>query len=59
MENQGVPGEVIESLRDSLDCNIYFFDNQVNVPTMYVILGIVTVVLIGAYILLNAFKKKI
>ncbi len=59
MENQGVPGEVIESLRDSLDCNIYFFDNQVNVPTMYVILGVVTVVLIGAYILLNAFKKKI
>ncbi len=59
MENQGVPGEVIESLRDSLDCNIYFFDNQVNVPTMYVILGIVTVVLIGAYILLNALKKKI
>ena len=25
MQNQGIPTEVIEKLKDSLDCNLYFF----------------------------------
>ena len=28
MEGQGVPEEVIEGMRDLLDCNIYFFENR-------------------------------
>ncbi len=58
MQNQGIPTEVIEKLKDSLDCNLYFFGNEVNIETMYMILGITTLVLIGIYILLNKSKKQ-
>lgn len=58
MQSEGVPGNVIDSIRDSLDCNLYFFENQVNVSVMYVILGVAVAVLVGAYIIVNAFKKN-
>ena len=45
MKNQGIPPEVIEKLKDSLDCNLYFFGSQVNIGTMYMILGISFLVL--------------
>lgn len=57
MQNQGIPTEVIEKLKDSLDCNLYFFGSQVNIGTMYMILGITILVLIGIYILLNKSQK--
>ncbi len=57
MQNQGVPANVIETLKDSLDCNLYFFGNPVNFPTMYTILSVTTLVFIGIYILLNKQKK--
>ena len=58
MEDEGVPSELIESLRDALDCNLYFFEEQVQMPMMYAILGGSVVLLIGAYVLMNAMKKK-
>ena len=58
MQSEGVPGNVIDSIRDSLDCNLYFFENQVNISVMYVILGVAVAVLVGAYIIVNAFKKN-
>lgn len=57
MQSQGIPPRIIEELKDSLDCNLYFFGNQVSISTMYVILVITIVVLIGIYILLNNLKK--
>ena len=57
MQNQGIPANIIEELKDSLDCNLYFFGNRVSTPTMYLILGIAIAVLIGIYILLNQLKK--
>ena len=57
MQNQGVPTEVIEKLKDSLDCNLYFLGNQVNIRAMYMILGITVLALIGIYILLNKSKR--
>ena len=57
MQNQGIPTEVIEKLKDSLDCNLYFFGSHVNIGTMYIILGITIFVLIGIYVLLNKSKK--
>jgi multidrug/hemolysin transport system permease protein len=54
----GIPPEAVESIRDALDCNLYFFDQQVEQMGMYLILGITTAVLIGAYVLLNALKKQ-
>lgn len=59
MQNQGIPAEVIESIKDSLDCNLYFFEEQVAMPTMYLILGGTVAVLIAVYVLMNSFKKKI
>lgn len=59
MQAQGIPVEVVNSFRDALDCNLYFFENRVSVPVMYLILSGTTLLLIGAYILLNATKKKL
>lgn len=56
--NEGVPEPVVDELRGVLDCNIYFFDNKVEISTMYLVLIGVTLLLIGTYILLNYFKIK-
>ena len=58
MQTEGVPTEVISGIKDALDCNLYFFDNKVNTPMMYVILGVAIALLVGAYILINTFKKN-
>ena len=59
MQIQGVPSEVIATLKDTLDCNIYFFGDKVGIPTMYLILGVTVTVLVVTYILMNSLKKKI
>ena len=59
MQNEGVPAEVIVSIKDSLDCNMYFFGNRVDIPMMYVILGVAIAVLVTAFIIVNTFKKNV
>ncbi len=58
MQNQGVPADIIQEMRDSLDCNIYFFEKQMDISVMYIIIVSATALLIGVYILLNALKKE-
>lgn len=58
LEADGYPSEVIEALRDVIDCNVYFFDEKVGVPIMYWILGVSVVVLVGIYVVLNVVKRK-
>jgi multidrug/hemolysin transport system permease protein len=58
MAAQGFPAEVIEKIRDSIDCNLYFFGNQVSIGTMYLVLGTSVVMLIGLYVLYNAVRAK-
>ncbi|MBR2295811.1 MAG: ABC transporter permease [Clostridia bacterium] len=58
LQEQGMPSQVIDGLKDMLDCNIYFFDNSVSAPVMYAVLAISVVALVGIYVLLNKFKKK-
>ncbi len=58
MESEGVPSEVVEGIKDSLDCNLYFFENRVSMPLMYVILCVFIAVLVGAYILVHACRKN-
>lgn len=58
LEKEGVPAEAIKGLKDALDCNLYFFDNEVSLTTMYIFLCGTIVALIGIYVLLNALKKK-
>ncbi len=55
---ESVPNEVIVGLRDMLDCNIYFFGDKVSSTVSYLILGVSTALLLGAYVLLNVLKKK-
>ena len=57
MEEEGIPTEVVESMKDVIDCNLYFFDDKVEIGTMYAILIATVAVLIGAYIVLNKTKR--
>ncbi|MBR3460915.1 MAG: ABC transporter permease [Clostridia bacterium] len=58
MAGIGIPNEVIESIKDSIDCNLYPFDNKISVPGMYIVLCATILVLIAIYILMNALKRK-
>ncbi len=59
MSAQNIPDEVIEAMKDALDCNLYFFDNQVSLPAMYLILGGSVALLVGIHIIINiAFANK-
>ncbi|MEZ3497902.1 MAG: ABC transporter permease [Lachnospiraceae bacterium] len=57
MAESGFPKEVIEGIRDSLDCNLYFFDSAVETSTMYCILGGAAVAVIAVYILICRWKR--
>ena len=55
---QGFPSAVIDGIRDISDCNFYFFENQVQVWQMYLVLAAVTAALVFAYVLLHTLKGK-
>ena len=57
MEDVGFPEEVVDAIKDSIDCNLYFFDDKVEIGVMYVILVVTVVALIGIYVLINGLKK--
>ena len=58
MRNNNFPDEVVEKIKDSVDCNIYFFGEKVSLDTMYIILGGTVAVLIAAYVLLNVLTGR-
>lgn len=58
MEAVGIPAEVVEGVKDSIDCNIYFFEHSVDVPVMYAVLCASIAVLVLAYVLINVLVKK-
>ncbi len=58
MESQGVPAEVIENIKDSLDCNLYFFGKHIEIPLMYGILGASILLLIAAFVIIHSLKKS-
>lgn len=60
MESQGVPAQVLEGIRDSVDCNLYFFGEKVSIGAMYAVLVGATVALVGVYVLIQtlAGRKK-
>ena len=57
MADKGFPTEVIESIKDSVDCNLYFFGHKVEIWTMYLVLILTIIVLIGIYVLINVLLK--
>lgn len=58
MGNVGFPSEVIDSIKDSIDCNIYFFDNKIGTGTMFAIMCITVAVLVLIYVMINLLKRK-
>jgi multidrug/hemolysin transport system permease protein len=58
MEKQNVPSELIDGLKSSLDCKVFFFENEVSVSAMYLILSLSVFVLVALYVVLNGIKKK-
>ncbi len=58
MSDQGFPKQVVENIRDSVDCNLYFFGEKVEQSTMYIVLLAAIVILIGLYVALNILLRK-
>ena len=58
MSNQGFPNEVVEAIRDSVDCNLYFFGNRVAQGSMYLILAAAIVLALGIYVGINILAQK-
>ena len=58
MEASGIPAEVVQSIRDGIDCNLYFFGNKVELYVMYLVTIGVTLLLLGAYVLINVLRRK-
>ncbi len=58
MEDQGVPAAVTNAMRDSVDCNLYFFGNQVGTDAMYLIVAGSTVVFLAAYVGISIWRGK-
>lgn len=58
MSAQGFPKEVIEAIKDSIDCNLYFLDNKVGIYAMYIVLVLSVAVLIAVYIFMNVMKSR-
>ena len=58
MARQGFPEQVVEAIRDSMDCNIYFFGSRVEIGTMYLVLAGAAAALIAVYVLLNLVHAR-
>ena len=58
MKADGYPKEIIDVLRDVIDCNVYFFDDKVELSTMYLILGGSVAMLVGVYVIMNIANRK-
>lgn len=58
MSASGFPAEAVESIRDSIDCNLYFFGNKVEIWVMYLIMLGSTALLIGLYVLFNVISSR-
>lgn len=58
MKSIGLPDDAINSMKDGIDCNMYFFGSEVDTSVKYLVLVLSTVVLIAIYVALNANKRK-
>lgn len=54
----GIPSEILEGLRDGVDCNLYFFGKAVGQGTMYGILAGTVAALLALYVLLHMLQQR-
>ena len=59
MADLGIPETAIDEMKNSIDCNIYFFENKVELSSMYIYLGATVLVLVLIYVLMNIKKRKV
>lgn len=57
MGDAGVPVQVLDAIRDSIDCNIYFFGKAVSQSAMYLILAGSVVLVTAVYVLINVLCR--
>lgn len=57
MGDAGVPVQVLDAIRDSIDCNIYFFGKAVSHGAMYLILAGSVVLVTAVYVLINVLCR--
>lgn len=58
LEEAGLPAAAVTSMRDAIDCNIYFFEKSVPTSAMFLIVSLTAALLLAAYVLENKFLKK-
>ena len=58
MDDLGFPSEIVQAIRDSVDCNLYFYGDRVSLGTMYGVLCGSIVLLIGIYVVINVIAGK-
>ena len=56
--DSGVSSQAVNGLKDTVDANLYFFDNLVSQKAMYLVLIGGAIVCLGIYVLLNIFCKN-
>ena len=57
MGESGVPVQVLDAIRDSIDCNIYFFGRPLSQGAMYLILAGSVVLVTAVYVLINVLCR--
>lgn len=55
---QGIPADAVDAIRNTVDCNLYFFGNKVPVSAMYAVLTFSAAALTAVYVLLNRYIKQ-
>ena len=58
MGNQGFPPAVVEAIRDSVDCNLYFFEKKVELSHMYLVMIASVLFFIGLYIAMTVLSQR-
>ena len=58
MQKQGIPSEFIEKIKDSTDCNLYFFGNSVNTGVSVLVLVLSTLLVLAGYVLICNKKRN-
>ncbi len=58
MSSAGAAPQVTDSVRDFLDCNLYFFGSRVGIGEMYAVLVSSVAVLLAVYIVMNVAKSR-
>lgn len=58
MEQEGFPLELIDGIKESIDCRLFFQDREVPLSNMYLCMGITVPVLILFYVIIYMLRER-